>query len=209
MLKKALLFAAAALCFLPLSSYSQDKSDFGSWEYIQVIKSFSPKSYGLLRIEDRTKNNLHDTEVDFGVIGAGMSFTKWLKADLSYEFWSISPNMKTDKIVLTSQATMVRGGLVNSFRQKAEWTMPRDGGEDNMVWRSKFQSQYRIPDSGFSPYLAYEIFYNKSWIRSLHYVGTEYAIRYSPVSLDFFYLYHMRAGACPMHTLGAGCFFRF
>ena len=208
MFKKTFLVVLVSFCMLPALAFSQENSDFGSWEYIQLIKSFSPKYYGLLRIEDRTKNNLHDTEVDFGVIGAGMAFTPWLKSDLSYEFWSIKPGMKTDKIVLTAQATMSRDGLVNFIRQKAEWTMPRNVGKDGMVWRTKLQSQYRIPESIFSPYVAYEIFYDKAWIRSLHYVGTEVSIdKHS--SLDFFYLYHMRAGACPMHTAGIGYFFRF
>ena len=199
----AMAAAAMLLCF----PFNMSADDSGSWLTVQANKSFA-KSYAFLRLEHRSNHNFEDTEAMFLATGAGLRLTPWLNTDLSYELWDINPDITFHKAVLAASATMVRDGLSVSIKEKLEFAVNPATDATSFTMRSRLRAQYRIPDSFFRPYAMAEIFNWSSWIRSLYYVGTEFAIDKHSV-FDLYYLYHLPSGGVPVHLIGAGYFFNF
>ena len=150
------------------------------------------------------------------MVGGGYNFNKWLKGDLSYEYWSIpsAGNMIQHKAVLCFTETLKREGLAVSLREKWELAYNPAAESFSNTLRTRLRGQYRAPESAFTPYVMYEIFGSmdgKGWVRSLHYAGTEISLG-AGHSLDLFYMYHLydkagQTGAC--HLLGLGYTFVF
>lgn len=197
------LFSVLALALLIPTAALAD--DGGSWTSAQVNIGWQ-KSYAFARIEYRSKNNFSDTDATFLATGAGLKFTKWLKADLSYEYWQVNPEITMHKAVLTSTATLTRDALSVSVREKLEYAINPAASSTSLTLRSRLRAQYSL--GTFTPYAMAEVFNWSSWVRSLYYAGTEVKIGKHNV-LDFFYLYHISAAAQPEHVLGVGYFLNF
>ena len=90
--------------------------DGGAWLTLQGNKGWQ-KTYAFLRLEHRSNENFSNTEAMFLSVGGGYKLTPWLKADLSYEFWDINPNLNFHKAVLAGTGTMVRDGLSLSIKE--------------------------------------------------------------------------------------------
>ena len=148
--------------------------------------------------------------------GGGYNFNKWLKADLSYEYWQIpaAGDMVQHKAVLCFTETLKRDGLAIALREKYELAYNPDAESCTNTLRTRLRGQYRGPNSIFTPYLMYEYFSSfdtNKWVRSLHYAGTEISLGKGH-SLDLFYMYHLfdkggQTAAC--HLLGVGYVFVF
>ncbi len=181
--------------------------DGGAWLTLQVNKSWQ-KPYAFVRLEHRSNNRFGSTEAIFTSIGGGYRFAPWLNADLSYEYWHISPQVKFHKAVLSCTGTLAGEGLSVSVKEKLEFAVNPLDRAASFTLRSRLRAQYSIPGSIFRPYAMAEIFNWSSWIRSLYYAGTELTIG-SHHCIDLFYLYHLPNGGQPVHVLGAGYYFSF
>lgn len=199
------IFAAIVLLLCFPVSLSAD--DHGAWLSVQANKSFD-RTYAFLRLEHRSNHDFSDMEARFLSAGAGLRLAPWLSTDLSYELWDINPGITVHKAVLANTASIARDGLSVSVREKLEFAVNPAAGSTGFTLRSRLKAQYRIPDSIFRPYAMAEVFNWSSWIRSLYYAGTELAIDKHNV-FDIFYLYHVPAGAEPVHLVGAGYYFNF
>ena len=214
-MKKILLSTLCAALLFSLQGRAQSVSDLGTWSNVQLVKSFGAP-YAMARFEHRSYDRIRSTECWFVMAGGGYNFNKWLKGDLSYEYWSIpsAGNMIQHKAVLCFTETLKRDGLALALREKYELAYNPDTQSVTNTLRTRLRGQYKVPESVFTPYVMYEIFGSldgNGWIRSLHYAGTEISLR-GGHSLDFFYMYHLfdRGGlteAC--HLLGAGYNFVF
>ena len=214
-MKKVFIVLLTAMAVFAAQANAQSTSDLGSCSSIQLVKSFGAP-YAMARLEHRSYDSIHSTECWFAMAGGGYNFNKWLKGDLSYEYWSIpsAGNMVQHKGVLCFTETLKREGLALALREKYELAYNPESKSFSNTLRTRLRGQYKVPDSIFTPYLMYEIFGSldgKGWVRSLHYAGTEINLG-GGHSLDFFYMYHLydKAGltaAC--HVLGAGYNFVF
>ena len=179
----------------------------GAWITLQVNKNWE-KPYAFLRLEYRSNNNFRSNEAVFTSIGGGYTFALWLRADISYEFWKVFPQVTLHKAVLSGNASLVRDGLTVSLKEKLEFAVNPATTATSFTLRSRLRAQYRFPDSIFRPYLMAEIFSWTAWIRSLNYVGTELAFD-KHHCIDLFYMYHLPNGSQPVHVLGVGYYFSF
>ena len=214
-MKRTILTLASAFLLFSLNGNAQSSSDYGTWSSIQLVKSFGAP-YAMARLEHRSFDNVHSTECWFAMAGGGYNFNKWLKGDLSYEYWSIpsAGNMVQHKAVLSFTETLKREGLAVALREKYELAYNPDAESFSNTLRTRLRAQYKAQDSILTPYVMYELFGSldgKGWIRSLHYAGTEISLGHGH-SLDFFYMYHLYdkgglTGTC--HLLGAGYNFVF
>jgi len=201
---------AAALLLLACKSFAQTTTDLGSWCSLQLIKPLD-KAYAMARLEHRSYDNISATECWFGMAGGGYSFTKWLKADLSYEFWKMpaAGDITKQKIVACATGTLKRESLAVSIREKYELAFTDGADGPSNTLRTRLRTQYAVPSTAFTPYVMYELFYGLGgikWIRSLHYAGTEIKIA-DGHSLDFFYMYNLYPSAATLkacNVLGAG-----
>lgn len=196
-----------SICILLFAIPAAIADDGGSWINIQANKNWN-KTYAFARLEHRSNNSFGSTEAVFTSIGGGYKLTPWLKADLSYEFWDIKPQLNFHKAVLSAAGTLAKDNLSVSVREKLEFALNPDNSATSFTLRSRLRAQYNIPESIFRPYIMSEIFTWSSWIRSLHYVGAELAID-SHNCIDLFYMYHLPNGSQPVHILGAGYYFTF
>ena len=214
-MKRIVLSVLSALILFSFQANAQSVSDLGTWTSIQLVKSFGAP-YAMARLEHRSFNSIRSTECWFAMAGGGYNFNKWLKADLSYEYWSIpsAGNMVQHKAVLSFTETLKREGLAVSLREKYELAYNPASESFSNTLRTRLRGQFRAPDSILTPYLMFEFFSSldgKGWVRSLHYAGTEISLG-SGHSLDFFYMYHLYdkgglTAAC--HLLGIGYAFVF
>ena len=215
-MKKTFIALLAALFLLSPKAGAQSVSDLGTWTSIQLVKSFGAP-YAMARLEHRSFDHIQATECWFAMAGGGYNFNKWLKGDLSYEYWSIpsAGNMVQHKAVLCLTETLKREGLAVALREKWELAYNPASQSFSNTLRTRLRGQYKAPESIFTPYVMYEIFGSmdgKGWVRSLHYAGSEISLG-GGHSLDFFYMYHLYGmasgltGAC--HLLGAGYTFVF
>ena len=181
--------------------------DGGAWITLQANKNWQ-KPYAFARLEYRSNNRFGSTEAFFISVGGGYKITNWLKADLSYEFWDVNPHINLHKAVLSGTGTLAKDGLSVSLKEKLEFAVNPKDSSTSFTLRSRLRAQYNIPESIFRPYVMAEIFTWSSWIRSLHYIGTELAIS-KHHCIDLFYMYHLPNGSQPVHILGAGYYFSF
>ena len=214
-MKKIFVTILSALALFAAQASAQTSSDFGTWSSIQIVKSFGAP-YAMARIEHRSYDDVGSTECWFAMAGGGYNFNKWLKADLSYEYWQIpaAGDMVQHKAVLCFTETLKRDGLAIALREKYELAYNPDAESCTNTLRTRLRGQYRGPNSIFTPYLMYEYFSSfdtNKWVRSLHYAGTEISLGKGH-SLDLFYMYHLfdkggQTAAC--HLLGIGYVFVF
>lgn len=181
-------------------------ADAGSWLSMQLSKKWEGP-YAFCRIEHRSFQNFSDTEAWFAAAGGGYQFAPWFSADLSYEFWRVNPQTTVHKAVLALSGSISRGGLTATLREKVELSMLQDATV-GWTFRTRLRVQYAFERGPFRPYLMTEFFNNSSWIRSLHYVGTDIVINRHH-SFDLFYMYNLQATAPSLNILGAGYYFNF
>ena len=176
---------------------SEEGDDAGSWASVQINKSLG-KAYAVARFEHRSFQSFSATEAWFTVAGAGYKLAPWLKSDLTYEYWHVSPDISIHKAVLCANASASEGPLSVALREKLEYVI---GGSCTL--RSRLRVQYANASWTVRPYAMSEIFTWDSWIRSLYYAGVDVKLS-AHSSLDFFYLYHVPAGKVSEHVLGVG-----
>lgn len=204
-ISRAFLALAVSVCCL--SSQTLRADDHGSWVNLQLNKSWQ-STYMFLRAEHRSNHDFGDTEAMFTALGFGYKFAPWFKADLSYEYWDVNPDITMHKAVLTGTGTLARDGLAVSIREKLEYAVNPANSSTSLTLRSRLRGQYSIPGTSITPYAMAEVFNWDKWVRSLYYVGAEFKV-WDHSMFDLFYLYHLPAGNQPVHVLGVGYYFNF
>ncbi|MBQ7195677.1 MAG: DUF2490 domain-containing protein [Bacteroidales bacterium] len=209
-MKKVSLVIIFALALAVGAASAQTSTDLGTWSSIQLVKTFGAP-YAMARLEHRSCDNAGSTECWFAMAGGGYNFNKWLKGDLSYEYWQIpaAGDMIQHKAVFCLTETLRRDGLSIALREKYELAYNPDADSFSNTLRTRLRGQYKSEDSIFTPYLMYEFFSSfdtSKWVRSLHYAGTEVNLG-GGHSLDIFYMYHIYdkgglTAAC--HLIGLG-----
>ncbi len=209
-MKKVSLVILSALVLAVGAASAQTSTDLGTWSSIQLVKTFGAP-YAMARLEHRSYDNAGNTECWFAMAGGGYNFNKWLKGDLSYEYWQIpaAGDMIQHKAVFCLTETLRRDGLSIALREKYELAYNPDADSFSNTLRTRIRGQYKSEDSIFTPYLMYEFFSSfdtSKWVRSLHYAGTEVNLG-GGHSLDIFYMYHIYdkgglTAAC--HLIGLG-----
>ncbi len=195
------------LTLLVVTNVTARADDFGSWIDIQLNHKFSNEVYSAIRIEHRTKNNLKDISAWFVRPTIGYNFTSWLKADLSYDFLRTTTTT-THRSLLGITGTLRQGNMSMSIKERWQYAYTPDDKKAAHTLRSKFTASYAIPNSIFQPYLAFEIFTDKKWQKTRHYIGTD--IKFSShSSLDVYYLWHTFADNEASHIIGLGYNLRF
>lgn len=180
---------------------AEQGDDSGSWLSVQVNKPLN-RAYVMARFEHRSFHQFSDSEVWFGMAGAGYKFTNWLKGDLSYEYWHIYPEAVNHKIVLCATETLAQGPLSVAVREKLEYAI-NPAGSNNCTLRTRLRVQYSAPSSTVRPYVMSEIFTWSNWKRALYYVGADVVVS-KHSAFDLFYLYHVPNGAPSEHVIGVG-----
>ena len=152
-MKKHIIAIISALIVFSMQAGAQSTSDLGTWSSIQLVKSFGAP-YAMARVEHRSFDNVQSTECWFTMVGGGYNFNKWLKGDLSYEYWSIpsAGNMVQHKAVLSFTETLKREGLAVAFRQKYELAYNPASQSCSNTLRVRLRGQYKAPDSILTPY---------------------------------------------------------
>lgn len=203
-----LTIAIASLSLLLLfDSQMLRADDGGSWVNIQFNKSWK-STYAFLRAEHRSFNDFSETEAMFTALGFGYKATPWLKTDISYEYWNVTPDITLHKAVFSANAAMTRDGLGVSVREKLEYAVNPASSSTSLTLRSRLRAQYSIPGCSITPYAMAEVFNWDKWIRSLYYAGAEIKV-WDHSMFDLFYLYHLPSGGQPVHILGVGYYFNF
>ena len=180
---------------------AEQGDDSGSWLSVQVNKPFN-RAYAMARFEHRSFHQFSDSEVWFGMAGAGYKFTNWLKGDLSYEYWHIYPEAVNHKIVLCATETLAQGPLSVAVREKLEYAI-NPVRSNNCTLRTRLRVQYSVPSSAVRPYVMSEIFTWNNWKRALYYVGADVVVS-KHGAFDLFYLYHVPNGDPSEHVIGVG-----
>ena len=142
-MKKAFVTLLSAIAIFASQANAQSVTDLGTWSSLQVIKSFGAP-YAMARLEHRSFDNIHGTECWFAMAGGGLNINKWLKGDLSYEYWSIpsAGNMIQHKAVLCLTETLKREGLAVSLREKYELAYNPASGSISNTLRTRFRGGF-------------------------------------------------------------------
>ena len=211
-MKTKLSVLLAALLLFPALTRAQ--SDAGAWSDIMAVKGFECGAYGMARVEHRSYNNMADTECWFAMAGGGYNFTKWLKADVSYEYWQIMQTVTTHKAVLCANATMRSGDWAFAAREKYELAYNAGSDSFSHTLRTRFRVQYSTAGEviRYTPYVMMEVFNGLGssatpWVRNLHYAGCEFGLG-AHHSVDLFYMFHLHNSGSA-HILGIGYTFIF
>lgn len=190
------------LALLTVANVTAYADDFGSWIDVQLNHKFSSKVYSSIRVEHRTKNDMKDLDVWFVRPTIGYNLTSWLKADLSYDFLRTTTTT-THRSLLGITGTLRQGNLSVSVKERWQYAYTPDSKTAANTLRSKFTASYAIPNSIFKPYVAMEVFTDKKWQKTRHYVGTDIKLS-SQSSLDVFYLWHTFSDKEAKHIVGLG-----
>jgi len=194
------------LLLLVSLSTAMAQSDFGIWSTVNVSKSWE-KSYGYFLGELRTCDNSTKCDCFYTGVGWGYKFTKWLKSDISYEFWDYPGSQSKHKIVLHLHESIKSGDLAVLFREKYELVINPSGSLENNL-RLRFRAQYSL--KRFVPYIMYEIFFGfegRGWTQSRHYLGTDFKFSKNH-SASIFYMYQLFPSK-DSNILGLGYTFSF
>ncbi|MCQ2181479.1 MAG: DUF2490 domain-containing protein [Bacteroidales bacterium] len=187
-------------------NFVSSAADTGSWLSVQLSKKWDGP-YAFCRMEHRSFHNFSDTEAWFVAAGGGYGLTQWLNADLSYEYWKVNSAISVHKAVLAVNATLARGGLSATLREKVELSFLPDSST-GWTFRTRLRVQYAFDKVPFRPYVMVEFFNNCAWIRTLHYIGTDIVINRHH-SFDLFYMYNLQAVEPSLNIIGAGYYFNF
>lgn len=202
---KYLLVAMSALLF-PLCLQAQEAKEdnsFGGWEFLEVYHDFgkSPVFASVYFEHD----NFQYKRLDNWYIRTtvGVNILPWLKADVAYDFLK-DPSSYSHRAIFDLTGTLKQGNLNASIRERYihTWT-PTDGTQGDVL-RSMLKVKYGIPNSGFTPYVAVEVFtWGTQWKKTRHYVGCSYDFS-KAVQLETYYIYYTFNNRPAQHVLGIG-----
>ena len=190
--------------------------DFGMWNHLMAVKSFSSSgAYLFARYEHRSFESASSTECFFLSAGGGYVFNRYFKADISYEYWDIIGGTHSHKAVLMANGTLPVGDWAFSLREKWELALNPATNACTNTLRSRIRAQRRFDGAVvFTPYVQVEPFVSLDgggWIRNLYYAGCEFTFA-THHSIDLYYMYHewnADASKAMCSILGLGYTFLF
>lgn len=177
--------------------------ELAGWEFFEINHDFSNSNWFANVYFEHDNIEYRKFDCWYVRTTLGYKFTKWLKADVAYDFMQ-EPDYITHRAVFDLTGTLKQGDLKVSIRERYIHTWSPEVGQQSDVLRSRLKVQYSIPDSRFRPYLAMEVFtWGDTWKKTRHYVATNYTLN-DHFELEAYYLYYTYAGRCPQHILGIG-----
>ena len=197
---KKLILALALLTGTCLGASAQNNLA-GMWASAHVNKVWNEHWYNSARFEYRMA--AEETECWFLMVGGGYSYKKFFRAELDYEFWQVEPSTTFHKGVLALTGSYRIDNWSFALREKYELSFNPESSPCDNNFRTKFTIGYKVPDSRFKPYMAYELFHFDKWRRMLYYCGTEINIS-KRSTFDIFYLLNYAKGGDFIHTVGLG-----
>ena len=175
---------------------------FGGWEFFEVYHDFGKTPFfGSFYFEH---DNYHYKYFDNWYTRAilGVKVLPWLKADVGYDFVK-EPSVLKHKLILDLTGTLKSGNFNVSLRERYLHTWRHSGGPQANELRSRLKVQYNVPDTRWSPYLAMEVISWGDWIKTRHYVGSQYNFN-DWLQLETYYIYYSHNGKPAQHILGIG-----
>lgn len=207
-MKRCLIYAV--LLLLPVVLAAQDEpDDFGIWSSVDVTKSLGDKWSVGLRGEYRSCEMSRTTNLWFVRATAGYKPLNWLKLNLWYDFfWK--PAGYQHRAIFDVTGTLKRENFTCSLRERFIGSYAPETDAWGWLWRTKLTAKYRIGETPFAPYLAYELYVNKGgWQQSHHFVGCNFIFD-SHSTVDLFYAYNASVSKNHQdHILGVGYFLKF
>ena len=179
---------------------------FGGWEFFEVSHDFGKTPFfGSFYFEH---DNFHYKYFDnwYTRTILGVKVLPWLKADVGYDFVK-EPSVLKHKLILDLTGTLKSGNFNVSLRERYMHTWIHSGGPQGNELRSRLKVQYNVPDTRWSPYLAVEVISWGQWIKTRHYVGSQYSFN-DWLQLETYYIYYSHNGKPAQHILGIGLNFK-
>ena len=169
----AVLFMAMALPGTVKAQEVPEGWSFGGWEFFEVYHDFGKTPFfGSFYFEH---DNFHYKYFDnwYTRTILGVKVLPWLKADVGYDFVK-EPSVLKHKLILDLTGTLKSGNFNVSLRERYMHTWRHSGGPQANELRSRLKVQYNVPGTRWSPYLAMEVISWGDWIKTRHYVGSQY-----------------------------------
>ena len=202
----AVLFMVMALPETVKAQEVPEGWSFGGWEFFEVSHDFGKTPFfGSFYFEH---DNFHYKYFDnwYTRTILGVKVLPWLKADVGYDFVK-EPSVLKHKLILDLTGTLKSGNFNVSLRERYMHTWIHSGGPQGNELRSRLKVQYNVPDTRWSPYLAVEVISWGQWIKTRHYVGSQYSFN-DWLQLETYYIYYSHNGKPAQHILGIGLNFK-
>ncbi len=202
----AVLFMVMALPGTVKAQEVPEGWSFGGWEFFEVYHDFGKTPFfGSFYFEH---DNFHYKYFDnwYTRTILGVKVLPWLKADVGYDFVK-EPSVLKHKLILDLTGTLKSGNFNVSLRERYMHTWRHSGGPQANELRSRLKVQYNVPDTRWSPYLAVEVISWGQWIKTRHYVGSQYSFN-DWLQLETYYIYYSHNGKPAQHILGIGLNFK-
>lgn len=201
----AVLFMVMALPGTVKAQEVPEGWSFGGWEFFEVYHDFGKTPFfGSFYFEH---DNFHYKYFDnwYTRTILGVKVLPWLKADVGYDFVK-EPSVLKHKLILDLTGTLKSGNFNVSLRERYMHTWRHSGGPQANELRSRLKVQYNVPGTRWSPYLAMEVISWGDWIKTRHYVGSQYNFN-DWLQLETYYIYYSHNGKPAQHILGIGLSF--
>jgi hypothetical protein len=179
-----------------------DDNSFGGWEFIEVSYLFKNSGWFTSFYFEHDNYQYKRLECWYTRFTLGYKINSWLKTDVAYDFMQ-EPTHITHRGIYDITATLKQGNLSISLRERFVYSWSPSISKQSNVLRSRIKTQYFIPNSRFSPYLAVELFTWDVWKKTRHYVATTYRIN-DYLEIEGYYLYYTFATSPAEHVLGIG-----
>lgn len=202
----AVLFMVMALPGTVKAQEVPEGWSFGGWEFFEVSHDFGKTPFfGSFYFEH---DNFHYKYFDnwYTRTILGVKVLPWLKADVGYDFVK-EPSVLKHKLILDLTGTLKSGNFNVSLRERYMHTWRHSGGPQTNELRSRLKVQYNVPGTRWSPYLAMEVISWGDWIKTRHYVGSQYNFN-DWLQLETYYIYYSHNGKPAQHILGIGLNFK-
>ena len=202
----AVLFMVMALPGTVKAQEVPEGWSFGGWEFFEVYHDFGKTPFfGSFYFEH---DNFHYKYFDnwYTRTILGVKVLPWLKANVGYDFVK-EPSVLKHKLILDLTGTLKSGNFNVSLRERYMHTWIHSGGPQANELRSRLKVQYNVPGTRWSPYLAMEVISGGDWIKTRHYVGSQYNFN-DWLQLETYYIYYSHNGKPAQHILGIGLNFK-
>lgn len=180
-----------------------EDNTFGGWEFFEINHNFKNSNWFTTFYFEHDNYQYRRLECWYTRTTVGYKLTKWLKADVCYDFMH-KPVADSHRALFDITGTLKEGNLSVQLRERYVHSWTPELGEQGNVFRSRLKTQYAIPGTKFKPYLAMEVFtWGDTWKKTRHYVATTYEIN-EHFQIEGYYLYYTFAGMPAEHVLAIG-----
>ncbi len=190
-----------AIAMLLLSSTALPADTFGGWEFIEINHNFKDSKWFITNYTEHDNISYSKFDCAYNRFTVGYNILPWLRVGLAYDFM-IEPEQLIHRGVAEVVGTLKSGNFKVSLRERY-FRIWKPDSQSNEI-RSRLKVQYNIQESGFSPYLAAEVFtWGTEWKKTRHYAACTYNIN-SWMQLEWYYMYYAFKESPAQHVIGIG-----